>query len=62
MLPAAATSFITEAMKTSLSDAFQGVGADVTAIATTALPYAIGIAGLFLAVRLGVRFFKSVAN
>lgn len=62
MLPAATVTFVTEAMKTALSDAFAGVGSDVTAIATTALPYAIGIAGLFLAVRLGVKFFKSVAN
>ena len=62
MLAATTTSFVTEAMKTALANAFEGVGADVVSIATTALPYAIGIAGLFLAVRLGIRFFKSVAN
>lgn len=61
MVPAA-TTFITEAMKTALSDAFAGVAADVASIATVALPTALGIAGLFIAIRLGIGFFKSTAN
>ncbi len=59
--PAAAT-FITEAMKTALSDAFSGIASDVSTMATVALPSAIGIAGLLIAIRLSVKFFKNVAN
>ncbi len=59
---AATTPLVTEAMKTALSDAFAGIAADVTSIATLALPIALSIAGLFIAVRLGVKFFKSVSN
>lgn len=62
MVPAATTTFVTEAMKTALSDAFAGVAADVASIATIALPVALGIAGLFIAIRLGIGFFKSTAN
>ena len=49
-------------MKTALSDAFTGVATDVTSMATIALPAAVGIAGLFIAVKLSVKFFKNVAN
>jgi len=62
MVVAAATTMVTEAMKTALSDAFTGVANDVISIATIALPVALSIAGLFIAVRLGVKFFKSVSN
>lgn len=62
MVVAAATTMVTEAMKTALSDAFTGVANDVISIATIALPVALSIAGLFIAVKLGVRFFKSVSN
>lgn len=62
MVVAAATSMVTEAMKTALSDAFTGVANDVISIATLALPVALSIAGLFIAIRLGVKFFKSVSN
>ena len=59
---AAGTTMVTESMKTALSDAFAGVSADVISIATIALPVALGIAGLFIAIRLGIKFFKSVSN
>ena len=62
MVLAAATTMVTEAMKTALSDAFSGVAADVISIATIALPVALSIAGLFIAVRLGIKFFKNVSN
>lgn len=62
MYMAAATSFVTEAMKTALTTAFEGVASDVSSIATIALPVGLGIAGLFIAIRLGIGFFKSVAN
>lgn len=59
---AAGVTMVTEAMKTALSEAFSGIAADVTSIATLALPVALSIAGLFIAIRLGVKFFKSVSN
>ena len=62
MVLAAATTMVTEAMKTALSDAFTGVANDVISIATIALPVALSIAGLFIAVRLGIKFFKNVSN
>lgn len=62
MVVGASTTMVTEAMKTALSDAFTGVANDVISIATIALPVALSIAGLFIAVKLGVRFFKSVSN
>lgn len=62
MVVAAATTMVTEAMKTALSDAFTGVANDVISIATIALPVALSIAGLFIAIRLGIKFFKSVSS
>lgn len=62
MVYAAATTMVTEAMKTALSDAFTGVANDVVSIASLALPAALGIAGLFIAIRLSIKFFKSVSN
>ena len=62
MLVGASTTMVKEAMKTAFSDSIKGVANDVISIATIALPVALSIAGLFIAVRLGVRFFKSVSN
>ncbi len=53
---------LTEAMKTSFSTALTNIGTDVTGMITTALPIGLGIMGLGLAIRIGIRFFKSVAN
>ncbi len=57
-----AVSLVSDAMKAAYSTALQGVQADVAAMVTTALPYALGIMGLFLAIRLGIGFFRSIAN
>lgn len=38
------------------------IQSDVTGFVKIAFPVALGIAGLFLAIRLGIRFFRSVAN
>ena len=62
ILATAGTSMVTEAMKTALTTAFQNVAGDVQSIATIALPVGLGVAGLFIAIRLGIGFFKSVAN
>ncbi|MSA03718.1 hypothetical protein GKG47_20145 [Lactonifactor sp. BIOML-A3] len=53
---------MSEAMSTAFETALTAVKTDVTGMVTTALPIGMGIMGLFLAIRLGVGFFRSVAN
>ncbi len=56
------SSLVTEALKTAFSGAVSSVLADVGAMMSLALPAALTITGGFLAIRLGIKFFKSVAN
>jgi hypothetical protein len=56
------TSLITEGLKTAFSTAVSQVQTDVGSMMATALPAGLVIMGGFLAIRLGVNFFKSVAN
>jgi len=56
------TSMITEGLKTAFSTAVSQVQNDVGSMMSTALPAGLVIMGGFLAIRLGIRFFKSVAN
>lgn len=56
------TSLITEALKTAFSTAVNQVTADVSSMMGVALPAGLLIMGGFLAIRLGINFFKSVAN
>lgn len=58
----AATGMMTAAMKEALVDAFNGISADVFEIMAVALPIGLGIAGVFLAIRLGINFFRGIAN
>lgn len=53
---------MSEALQTAYSSALTQVQTDVTAMVTTALPIGLAIMGLFLAIRLGISFFKSVAH
>lgn len=55
-------SLVSEAMKTAYTAALQGVQTDVSTMVTIALPIALGIVGLFLAIRLGIGFFRSIAH
>lgn len=57
-----ATGLMTDAMKTALDTAFKGISADVFDVMGTALPIGLGIAGVFIAIRLGIGFFRSIAN
>ncbi len=57
-----ATGMMTEAMKNAVTTALNGVSVDVFEIITVALPIGLGIAGVFIAIRLGVNFFRSLAN
>ena len=56
------TSLITEALKTAFSTAVNQVVTDVGAMMSVALPAGLLIMGGFLAIRLGIGFFKSVAS
>lgn len=56
------TGMLTDAMKTALTTAFNAISADVLDVMAIALPIGLSITGVFMAVRLGIRFFHSVAN
>lgn len=58
----AVTGLMTDAMKTAIESGFNGVSADVFSIMTIALPIGIGIAGVFMAIRMGFNFFRSIAS
>lgn len=53
---------MTTELKTVFTTALETVATDVTGMVGIAFPIALGIMGLFLAIRLGIGFFKSVAN
>lgn len=61
-LAIAGGSLVTEAMTTAFNTGVDAVKADVSTMVTTALPAGLAIMGLFLAIRLGIRFFRSIAN
>lgn len=56
------TSLITSAMQTAFENGVTAVQADVSNMVTLALPAGLAIMGLFMAIRLGVGFFRSLAN
>lgn len=49
---------VTAGMTTALQTAFNNVQTDVTSIITTALPYALAIMGISLALTIGIKIFK----
>ena len=53
---------MTETMKTVFETALTTVKTDVFGSVETALPIGLAIMGLFLAIRLGINFFRSIAN
>lgn len=50
------------ALQTAFQTAITGIQTEFNGNVTIALPIALGIAGTFIAVKLAVRFFKSVAK
>lgn len=56
------TTLISESLKTAFSTAVSQITSDVSGMMSVALPAGLLIMGGFLAIRLGIRFFKSVAN
>ena len=51
-----------EAITTALTEWGTSMTSDVTSMVTTMLPIALGIVGLFFAVKKGIQFFKSTAG
>lgn len=51
-----------EALSAAFSTALGVIKTDALGLITTAMPIALAIAGIFIAVRIGMRFFKSVAK
>lgn len=52
------TNVLIDAFKTAL----EGTVSSVEQYVSTALPYALTVMGLLLGIRIGVNFFKSLAN
>lgn len=51
-----------EGLVTAFDTALKVVQTDAISVMSTALPVGLGIAGIGIAVRLGMRFFRSLAN
>ena len=47
---------------TTLGTAFDAIKTDVMGVIAVALPVAAGLVGTFLAVKMGIKFFKGVAH
>ncbi len=58
----AASTGMSDAVKTALTTAFSSIQTDVVDGITTALPYALGIGGLVIAITLVWHFFKRAAK
>lgn len=52
---------MSESMTTAVDTAFKAIKTDVTSMMSTALPVALAIVGIGLAVTLGVKFFKKIS-
>jgi len=53
---------MSEGMTTAVDTAFKAIKSDVSDMMTTALPVALAIVGIGLAVTLGVKFFKKISS
>lgn len=62
LLVAAETAVLSEGVKTAFTTAVETVQGGATEMVTLALPAALGIMGLFLVIKLGIGFFKSIAH
>lgn len=51
-----------EVLKTALTTAFTQVKTDTLDILGVALPAALGIVAVIMAVKVGIKFFKNVTN
>jgi hypothetical protein len=55
------TTGMTEVTET-LSTAFTTIGSNVTSILVIALPIALGVVGMVIAVRFGIKWFRSLVR
>ena len=53
---------MSETVKTALTTAMTGVKNDVLSIIEVAVPAALAIVGVVMAIRIGINFFKSIAS
>ena len=53
---------MSEALTTAFTGALTQIQTDVVDMVTLAFPIGLGIMGLFMAIRLGIGFFKSVTG
>lgn len=53
---------MSESMITAVDTAFKAIKSDVSDMMTTALPVALAIVGIGLAITLGVKFFKKISS
>lgn len=53
---------MTEGMTSAVSSAFTNIKSDVVDMMSSALPVALAIVGIGLAVTLGVKFFKKISS
>lgn len=53
---------MSESMTTAVDTAFKAIKSDVSSMMTTALPVALAIVGIGLAINLGVKFFKKISS
>lgn len=53
---------MSESMTTAVKSAFSSIKTDVVSMMETALPVALAIVGIGLAVMLGVKFFKKISS
>lgn len=53
---------MSEAMKTAVETALTTIKTDTQGMFTTAIPIALSIAGIGIAIRLGMGFFRSLAK
>ena len=51
-----------EGLVTAFDTALKVIQTDAVSMMSTALPVGLGIAGIGIVVRLGMRFFRSLAN
>jgi len=56
--PATGMTEVTEALTTS----FTAIGSNVTSILVIALPIALGVVGMVIAVRFGIKWFRSLVR
>lgn len=51
-----------EAIKTAMETTFATVQTDAIGMIATAVPYALGIIGTVLAIKIGIKVFKSITG